>query len=283
MTLEIKNLCKKYSNFNLTDINLSIPKGMIVGLVGKNGAGKSTIIKSIFDIVKRDSGEVNFYGQVLDANSKYLKNDIGVVFDTLSFNEMFTIKMIEKVLRDLYKNFDSELFHSYLDKYELPRDKKFKTFSRGMGMKLSIAIALSHGAKLLVLDEATAGLDPVIREEILDTFLDFVANGENSILVSSHISSDLERIADRIAFIDKGEIILTSDKDSLLYEYGIARVKEEDFNKFDKQDYIAWRKRGLQFEVLVKNKKQMLNNYPNIVIDTAKIDEILPILIKGDN
>ncbi len=278
--LEIVNLTKSYkkSNFYLDNINLTLQKGSIMGLVGKNGAGKSTIINSMFDIVSRDSGDIMFYGDELNDENKHLKNEIGVVFDTLCYSGEVTLTKLEKVLKDLYTSFDTKLFHQYADRFELPRNKKIKAFSRGMSMKLSIAVAISHGAKMLVLDEATAGLDPVMREEILDIFLDFVENEENSILISSHISSDLERIADYITFIDNGKIIFSESKDSLIYDYGIARMKEKDFATLAKGEYLAHRKRGLQIEVLVKEKNTFAREYPNIVVDNAKLDEILPII-----
>ena len=283
--LEIKGLNKSYknSNFHLNDINITIPKGMVMAIVGRNGSGKSTIINSIFNIVEKDSGQIMFYGDELNNANKKLKESIGVVFDTHCFYPELSIKYLEKVFIDLYKSFDRTLFNSYLDKFSLPKDKKIKTFSRGMGMKLSIAVALSHGAKLLVLDEATAGLDPVAREEILDIFLDFMADENNSIFISSHITSDLERIADYITFIDNGKIILTEAKDNLIYNYGIARIKESDYLSLDKSEYIAARTRGLQIEVLIKDKKSFISKYPELVVDNASVDEILPLLTKGDN
>ncbi len=280
--LEIKDLSKSYKNsdFRLDNVNLNIPAGNIVGLVGKNGAGKSTIINSIFDIVNRDSGEILFYNQILSEENKHLKNEIGVVFDTLSYSGEMTVAKLEKVLNDLYENFDLKIFNSYIERFNLPKKSKFKTFSRGMGMKLSIAVAISHRAKLLILDEATAGLDPVMREEILDIFLEFVEKDENSILISSHISSDLEKVADYIIFIDDGKILLTENKDNLIYKYGIARMKEKDFENVVQAEYIGFRKRGLQIEVLVKDKAMFAREHPNIIVDNAKIDEILQIITK---
>ena len=280
--LEIKGLTKHYkdSNFKLNEINLVVPKGSIVGLVGKNGAGKSSIINSVFDIVNKDSGEILFYGQQLTDKNKKLKNEIGVVFDTLSYSGEMTVKKLEKVLKDLYEAFDSAMFHQYIECFELPKDKKFKTFSRGMTMKLSIAVAISHGAKLLILDEATAGLDPVMREGILDIFLEFVSDETRAVMLSSHISSDLEKVADYIAVIDEGKVILTEEKDNLLYKYAIAKMKEKDFEKLSKEEYIAYRKRGLQIEVLVADKTVFSRSYPQVVIDQATIDEILPLITK---
>ncbi len=282
--LEIKNLSKTFnnSNFHLDNFSMTIPQGAVMGIVGRNGAGKSTIIKSLFDITIKDHGDVFFYGENMETQGRHLKDDIGVVFDTLSFSEELNAKKLEKVLKDLYKKFEPNLFNQYLNKFKLPRNDKFKTYSRGMTMKLSIAVALSHEAKLLILDEATAGLDPVVREEILDMFLEFASHEENSILMSSHITSDFERIADYITFIDDGKIILSETKDNLIYKYGVARMKESNFEKLQPTEYISYRKRGLQIEALISNKDSMKKLYPEMVIDNAKIDEILPLLTKGD-
>lgn len=282
--LQINDLCKSYKNtsFKLQNVSIQIPKGSIMGFVGKNGAGKSTTINTILNILHKDSGEVNFFGNEMTDNSISIRNDIGVVFDAINFSGELTPKKLEKVLNDIYKNWEPNLFFSYLTRFGIPKDKKIKTFSRGMTMKLSISVALSHKAKLLILDEATAGLDPVVREEILDVFLEFVENEENSILISSHISSDLEKISDYITFIDNGKIILAEKKDTLIYEYGIARMKQSDFNNLHKSEYLAYRKRGLQFEALVQNRSAFAKEYPSILVDNATIDEILALLTKEE-
>ncbi len=280
--LQIKDLCKFYksSDFKLQNISFDIPTGAIMGFVGKNGAGKSTTINTILNIIHKDSGYVKFFGNEMTDDDKLIRNDIGVVFDSVNFSGELTPKMLEKVLNDIYSNWDKEKFFAYLERFNIPKNNKIKTLSRGMTMKLSISVALSHKAKLLILDEATAGLDPVVREEILDVFLEFVEDENNSILISSHISTDLEKIADYITFIDNGKIILVEKKDALIYEYGIARMKQSDFDKLDKQEYIAYRKRGLQIEVLVQSKTKFSREYPNIVLDNATIDEILPLIAK---
>lgn len=279
--LEIKNLCKSYknSNFKLDNINIEVPQGMIVGFVGRNGVGKSTTINSMFDIVAKDSGEILFYGQSLE--DKKLKNEIGVVFDTLAYSGEVNIIRLKKVLNDLYDNFNISLFDEYINRFNLPSNQKLKTFSRGMTMQLSIAVALSHESKLLILDEATAGLDPIKREEILDLFIDFTSNEENAILMSSHITSDLEKVADYIYFIDKGKIILSEFKDNLLYEYGIVRLKEKELENISSNEYIAYRKRGQQINMLVSDKKVFKKNHPDYIVDNVILDEILPILVKG--
>lgn len=281
--LKVENLCKVYENtdFKLDNVTFSIPKGSILGFVGKNGAGKSSTINSILNIIKKDSGTVKFFGYDMTDDATSIKEDIGVVFDSINFHEDLTARNVEKILSDIYTNWDKDLFFSYLEKFKIPSNKKIKTFSRGMTMKLSISIALSHKAKLLILDEATAGLDPVVREEILDTFLDFVEDENNSILISSHISSDLEKIADYITVIDNGKVILNESKDTLIYDYGIARMKRNDFDKLEKSEYISYRQRGLQIEVLISDKNSFSKKYPNVTLDLTSIDELLPLITKG--
>lgn len=281
--LKVQNLCKVYENtdFKLDNVTFSIPKGSILGFVGKNGAGKSSTINSILNIIKKDSGTVKFFGYDMTDDATSIKEDIGVVFDSINFHEDLTARNVEKILSDIYTNWDKDLFFSYLEKFKIPSNKKIKTFSRGMTMKLSISIALSHKAKLLILDEATAGLDPVVREEILDTFLDFVEDENNSILISSHISSDLEKIADYITVIDNGKVILNESKDTLIYDYGIARMKRNDFDKLEKSEYISYRQRGLQIEVLISDKNSFSKKYPNVTLDLTSIDELLPLITKG--
>ena len=282
--LQIRNLCKSYKNtdFKLDNVSFQIPKGSIMGFVGKNGAGKSTTINAVLNIIQKDSGEVTIFGQTMTDDNRMIRNDIGVVFDTLHFSGELTPKKLEKVCRDVYENWQGEQFFSHLERFKIPTNKKIKTLSRGMTMKLSVSVALSHKARLLILDEATAGLDPVAREELLDLLLEFVEDEGHSILMSSHMSSDLEKVADYITFIDQGKIILTEEKDTLLYQYGIARMKQGDFEKLDASEYLAARKRGLQMEVLVQNKGQFSREYPGIVVDNATIDEILPFLTQEE-
>ena len=282
--LEVCDLSKTYkkSNFNLSNISFSLTKGSIMGFVGKNGAGKSTTIKAILDLIEIDSGTIYINGQQLNQSNKMMKEDIGVVFDQNHFSGELTIKKLEKVLGDIYQNWNPTRFFQYVTKFNLPTNQKISKFSRGMMMKLSISVALSHEAKLLILDEATAGLDPVAREEVLDVLLEFVEDENNAILMSSHISSDLEKICDYITFIDQGKVILKEQKDVLIYEYGIARMKTSDFENLNKFDFQASRQRGLQYDVLIKNKNQFQQIYPNIIIDNATIDEILRLLTKEE-
>lgn len=283
--LEIENLKKKYlnSDFELKNVSFSVPCGSIMGFVGENGAGKTTTISTVLNTIRKDSGTIKILGQELTNENICLREDIGVVFDAVNFSDNLTPAKLAKVMQGVYKQWENSIFINLLKQFKLPSDKKIKTFSRGMTMKLAIAIALSHRAKLLILDEATSGLDPIVRDEILDVFLDFVNDENHSILLSSHITTDLEKIADYITFIHDGETILTAKKDDLLYNYGIIRCKAEQFAQMDKSDMLVHRKRDYQTDVLVADKKAIERKYSSVVIDNATIEEIMILLVKGEH
>ena len=209
----VKNLRKNYKDFQLKDISFSVPKGCIMGFVGENGAGKTTTLKGILNLINRDGGSVEIFGMDNIKDEKKIKEDIGVVFDECCFYDSLNPKESSKIMKRIYKNWDGKIFNDYLKKFQIPDKKIIKEFSKGMKMKLSIAIALSHKPKLLIMDEATSGLDPIVREEILDIFLDFIQDEEHSILMSTHITGDLDKIADYITFINNGEIIFSKSKD----------------------------------------------------------------------
>lgn len=214
--LEVNNLCKTYDSFSLKNINLELPKGTIMGLVGENGAGKSTTIKAILNLIHTSDGLVKIFGLDMKEKEIEIKEDIGVVLDEGFFSEYLTPTDINNILSGIYKNWSEELFFKYLEDFKLPKDKISKEFSTGMKMKLKIATALSHKPKLLILDEPTSGLDPIARQDILDIFQEFIQDDEHSVLVSSHITSDLENIADYISFINNGEIVLSKTRDELI-------------------------------------------------------------------
>lgn len=280
--LQVDNLTKQYPDFKLDHVSFSIPKGTIMGLIGENGAGKSTTINAILDLIKKDDGKVTFWGQELSENTKQIKEDIGVVFDGVNFYETLTPVKIGKISQAAYSQWDERIYKSYLKRFELPVDKEVKTFSKGMKTKLCIAVALSHQPKLLILDEATSGLDPVMRDDILDVFLDFVQDENNSILMSSHITTDLEKIADYITFIHQGKVIFRKTKDEVRYNYGIIRCGSATFDAIDKSEILAYRKCDYQWEVLVADKKRAKRKYKNAVVDDATIDDILLLYVKGE-
>lgn len=219
--IEIKGLCKSYPGFKLDNLNLTLPGGCIMGLVGENGAGKSTTIKLILDMIQSDSGTVMVLGRDNRENMQLTKEEIGVVLDEVGFPECLNAEQVHKIMEHTYQNWDEETYYQYLKMMAVPLDKPFEKYSRGMKMKLGIAVALSHHPKLLILDEATSGLDPVVRDKVIDILSDFTREEDHSILMSSHIVSDLEKICDYIAFLHKGKLILCEEKDRLMEEYGV--------------------------------------------------------------
>lgn len=279
--LQVNNLTKHYPNFTLDHVSFDLPKGTIMGLIGENGAGKSTTINAMLDLIHKDEGSVTFWGEEL-SSSKQLKEDIGVVFDGINFYETLTPAKVAKISSAAYKQWDEDLFQDYMKCFELPTDKEIKTLSKGMKMKLSIAVALSHHPKLLILDEATSGLDPVMRDDILDVFMDFVQDEDHSIIMSSHISTDLEKIADYITFIHQGKVLFCKSKDELRYNYGIIRCGAALFDAIDKEDILTYRKDDYQWNVLVADKETARKKYKNAVVDDATIDDILLLYVKGE-
>ena len=276
--IEIKNLSKTYTDFKLDNISLNIPKGIIVGLIGENGAGKTTLIKSILNLINVDNGCVKIFDK---NNIDNVKEDIGVVLDNMFFPEIINAKDIDLIMKDIYKNWDSNMYFSYLDKFDIPTNKKIKDLSKGMRKKLEIITALVHKPKLLILDEPTSGLDPVVRDEILDMFLDFIQDENNTILLSSHITSDLERIADRILFIDHGKLVMDEDKDDILNNYGILKCSSDKFNNLDKEDIVSYKKSKYQYQVLVSNKN-IKHKYKDYVVDKITLDELMVLIVKGE-
>ena len=280
--LEIKNLSKKYNGFELKNVNIELPKGMIMGFIGENGAGKTTTIKAILNIISRDSGEIKIFGLDNKDNERKIKEDIGVVLDDSFLSEYLNPLYINKIMKNIYKNWDEKLYFKYIEDFKLPKEKISKEYSSGMKMKLKIAVALAHHPKLLILDEQTSGLDPVARNEILDIFQEFIQDEEHGIFVSSHITSDLEHIADYITFINNGEIIFTKTRDDLLENYGIVKCSEEQFKKIDKKDYIKYKKNRYEYDVLIEDKYEFKKKYDISVIDKPSLEDIMLIYIKGE-
>ncbi len=280
--LQVENLTKQYPDFKLDHVSFNIPKGTIMGLIGENGAGKSTTINAILDLIRRDEGIVTFWGQELSSNPKRIKEDIGVVFDGINFYETLTPAKVGRISAAAYQQWDEAVYNDYIKKFRLSLDKEIKTFSKGMKMKLCIAVALSHKPKLLILDEATSGLDPIMRDDMLDVFLDFVQDENHSILISSHITTDLEKVADYITFIHEGKVLFCKSKDELRYNYGILRCGTALFDTIDKSEILAYRKHDYQWDVLVANKEKAKNKYTTAVVDDASIDDILLLYVKGE-
>ena len=281
--IEIKNLVKRYDdNFQLGELSLDIPAGEIIGLIGENGAGKTTLIKSILDILKTNKGEIKIFGKNLKNNEINIKEDIGVVLDNSFFPGVLNAKDINSVMQSIYKTWDSKLYFDYLANFNIPITSSIKKLSKGMQKKLEIATALAHRPKLLILDEPTSGLDPVVRNEVLDIFLKFIEDDEHTILFSTHITSDLEHIADEIVFINDGKVLLNKTRDDILDNYGILKCSEEEFNKIDKKDCVAYKKNKYNYEILVSDKEKISKKYKNMVVDKITLEELMVIMIKGD-
>ena len=279
--IEIKNLKKNYPDFTLDIDKLNIPSGEVIGLIGENGAGKTTLIKLILNIINKESGDIKIFNKDLKDNEFSIKEDIGVVLDNTFFPETLSSKDIESIMKDIYKNWDSKLFHKYLKDFKIKDNQILKTMSKGMRKKVEIATALSHQPKLLILDEATSGLDPIVRNEILDIFLDFIKDEEHTIILSTHITSDLEHIADHIIFIKDGKIFLQKDKDEIIDNYGILKCNIDDFNKIDKKDIVSYKKNRYDYEILIDDKTKCKKKYKDYVIDKISLEELMLLIIKG--
>ena len=282
--LKLENVCKTYemSDFVLYNVSFAVPMGSVMGFVGENGAGKTTTIGCILNTLSRNSGSIQLFGKEMQDKDTELRNEIGVVYDGDNFPKYLTARQLSNIMEGIFSKWDDALFQKYLHTFHLNEKQKIGKYSKGMTMKLAIAVALSHHPKLLILDEATSGLDPIMRDEMLDVFLEFVGSDDHSILLSSHITSDLEKIADYITFIHQGRIILTESKDNLIYKYAILRCKEKQFESLDKNDILAYRRQDYQIDVLVDNKEAAKRKYAGVVIDCATIDEIMLILVKGE-
>ena len=273
--IELKNVKKDYGDFVLDNVSFCVPTGSVCGFIGQNGAGKTTTIQIILDAIKRDGGEVYVFGKNIDDGMSALKEDIGVVFDEMGFHDFLTPKQINTVMKNIYKNWDEDAFFDYLKKFSLPSKKECGKFSRGMRMKLQIATAMSHKAKLLIMDEPTSGLDPIVRNEIIQIFREFVIEEDHSILLSSHITTDLEKIADEVVFIDAGKIVLSGNKDEIIEKHGILRCKKDEFNEISKSLIVDVDVSSMGAEILVNDKKAASKLYPGMVIDEAGLEQIM--------
>ncbi len=273
--IEIHKLNKTYKDFALKDVSFNVPRGCVTGFIGQNGAGKSTTIKAILNMLSTDSGDIRVFGADNIEEEFIIKENIGVVFDDIGFHEKLKPKHIDKILKGIYKKWDSGVFFSYLDKLGLPVNKKVGDYSRGMQMKLQIATALSHHAKLLVMDEPTGGLDPIVRNEILDIFMEFIQDAEHTVFLSSHIITDLERIADYIVFINRGKILLSEDKDTMAGRHGILKCSAGQFERVDKKDVIGYRRSSFGVEALVGDREGCSAKYKDMLCEKTSLEEIM--------
>ena len=278
--LTVSGLTKTYQDFVLDHVSFNVPSGSIVGLIGENGAGKSTTINGALGLIQKEDGIVSILGRKeLDGD---IKEQIGVVFDGSNYPEILSPRKLNRVMKNIYSSWDEQTYWGLLKQFSLPSDKRIKQFSKGMKMKLAISVAFSHHSKLLILDEATSGLDPVVRDDILDMLLDFVQDEGHSILVSSHITSDLEKIADYIVFIHEGKVVFERPKDELTEQFGIIKCGAAQFDALDKSDIISYRKMDYEWQILVSDRERMQKKYPKALVVPATIDEIMLLYVKGE-
>lgn len=277
--LELKNVTKKYERFTLDNISFALPKGCIMGLIGENGAGKSTTINLIMNALTRDAGEI----KVLGCESSLpeftgVKERIGVVLDEAYFPEIITPWEVNKIMAKTYANWNPDTFFNYIEEFRLPEKQRFKEYSRGMKMKLAIAVALSHGAELLVLDEATSGLDPIVRDEILDIFYDFTRDPNHSILISSHIVSDLEKLCDYITFLHRGKMLFCDEKDAILEKYGVVNCSKEQYGSIPDYAVVGTKESGYGVQCLVKSDEVS----PSLNVEKVNLEDIILYMVKGE-
>ncbi|ODR61668.1 ABC transporter [Eisenbergiella tayi] len=280
----IENLSKAYPGFALSEVSMTLPRGSIMGFIGENGAGKTTTIKLILNMLHRDSGSVRILGKDNIKEEKAVKERLGVVLGDLNLPETMNGLKINSMMSGIYPGWEEDVFFSNLERFGLPKNRKIKAYSRGMKMKLSIAIALSHGAELLLLDEPTSGLDPIIRDEILDIFLDFIQDETHSIFVSTHIVEDLEKIADYITFIHKGRIILSEEKDTLLERFVILKGPKEGFAAFESSELIGYKEKRFGAEAMAEAKvwRKKEAGAAGLVADPVRIQDIMLYYVKGE-
>ncbi len=280
--LEITDLEKKYQDFHLNHINIKLPQGKIIGLLGQNGSGKTTTIKALLNLISYDKGNIKIFGKKSTELTKEDRENIGVVLDDSFFSPILNVNDINKLMKHFYQHWNEKLYYDMIKKFKIPCNKPLKEFSNGMKMKIKVLCAIAHEPKLLILDEPTNGLDPIFRYEIVDLFADFVSNKENSILMTTHITSDLEHLVDEVIFIDQGRILLDIPKKQLEDEYGIIEVLPEHFNTIKKEEYKKCLKYKNIYFILVTSKQEFQKKYPKFEIRKPSLEEMMLLLVKGE-
>lgn len=280
--IEVRGLCKRYAGFALDHIDLSVPGGSILGLIGENGAGKTTTIKCILNLVRRDAGEITLLGRDSIREELQIKQDVGIVLDECVFHDTLRAWELDRILGPVYRSWDSALFRDYLNKFRLPERQFIKEYSRGMKMKLSLAAALAHRPRLLVLDEATSGLDPVVRDEILEEFRAFACDEEHAVLLSSHITSDLEKVADYITYIHRGQVRLSGAKDELLEHYGRLVCTARQLEELEPGELVQVRRGAYGCEGLVADREAFVRRHPELTVDRVTLEEIMLFIGRGE-
>ena len=280
--IEIRNLSKEYRDFSLKNLSLNVPRGTVLGLIGENGAGKSTLIQSMLGLIKAEYEKIELLGKQLRNQEKEIKEDIAVIFDVSHYNPEYTPAFIGKMLKKVYRNWDMEKYDAYLSRFGLPSDKKPKKFSKGMKMKLEFAIAFSHKPRLLILDEATSGLDPVFRDEILELIREFTEEEDHTVVISSHITSDLDKVADYIAFLHEGKLQFVKSYDELQNDYGVLHCGKDFFESLREEDIVSFKKEPYEYKVLVRNRNGILSVFPDLEMEKASVEDIMLMYVKGE-
>lgn len=279
--IEIQGLCKRYKGFALRDVSFTVPSGAIMGFIGENGAGKTTTIKSMLGLIHTDGGTVRVLGRSPATDRRAIGQEIGVVLDGSFFSESIRAADISAVMARIHPRWNKDTFSALCRRFSLPADKALKEYSKGMLAKLKLCTAMAHRPKLLILDEPTSGLDPVVRSEMLDLFLEFIGDDEHSILISSHITSDLEKIADYITFIHAGRIVFSEAKDDLLEQYGILKCEKERAGTLSGAHVIGRRDSKFDAELLVDNRPEAARLYPGVLMEPASMEDIMTFFAKG--
>ena len=280
--IRLHNVTKNYESFTLDHITMDIPKGCIVGLVGENGAGKTTLLKAILDMIHLDEGQISLDGVPVSRLSYDWKKEVGVILSGLDFAASMNAREIGNIMAGTYENWQQNVYEAYLQRFKIEPGKTVQKYSKGMKMKLNIAVALSHQAKLLIFDEATSGLDPIVRDDILDLLLEFIQDEEHTAIISSHIVTDLEKVADYIAFLHEGKLKFYMNKDEILYHYGVVRCSPQQYQKLPKELVKGVRKGNFSYDVLISAKQKIHQSFPEIAIDNAGIKDVILYLVKGE-
>jgi len=281
--LEIKNLKKSYKDFTLEDLTFNVQRGTVMGFIGPNGAGKSTTIKLIMNLIKKDSGDINIFGMDNSMHDKEIKQKIGFVYDENYFYEESNIIEMKNILRPFYKSWNDTLFEKYIKEFELPKKNKIKTLSKGMKMKFSLALALSHSAEFIIMDEPTSGLDPVFRSELLDILYNIIQDENVSIFFSTHITSDLEKIADYITFINKGKLVFSQPKDEIIENYGLVKGDTQLLDNDTRREFVSIKETSFGFEALTKDIIKARKIFKDrSIIERASLEDIMIYTVRGN-
>lgn len=281
--VEFTNVTKTFKNFSLNDLSFSIKKGYVTGFIGANGAGKSTTIKLLMNLLRKDSGDITIFGLDQNKHNQAIKERIGFVYDENCYYDTLSIRELKRIIAPMYQNWDNHLYQKYLEQFNLPEKQMIKSFSKGMKMKMAIAFAISHDPEFIIMDEPTSGLDPVFRRDILELLHEIMLNEEKTIFFSTHITTDLDRIADYITYIHNGQILFSKEREALLDEYGIVKGSKDLLDEDTMKEFVSIRKTNVGFEGLTSNRKQAKDIFGNeVLIEKPTLEDIMYYTNKGD-